>query len=124
MKTLIIIPARYHSSRLPGKPLRKLNNKELILWVLDACSKLISKKVKLVVATDHRLIHNFVKKNNYQSIMTSSKCLRGTDRVAEVSKIINSDIFINVQGDEPLINLKDIKKISNAKKIHHYKVIC
>ena len=124
MKTLIIIPARYHSSRLPGKPLRKLNNKELMLWVLDACSKLISKKVKLVVATDHRLIHNFVKKNNYQSIMTSSKCLTGTDRVAEVSKKINSDIYINVQGDEPLINLKDIKKIINAKKIHPNKVIC
>ena len=82
MKTLIIVPARYHSSRLPGKPLRKLNDKELILWVLDACSKLISKKVKLVVATDHRLIHNFVKKNNYKSIMTSSKCLTGTDRIA------------------------------------------
>jgi 3-deoxy-manno-octulosonate cytidylyltransferase (CMP-KDO synthetase) len=56
--------------------------------------------------------------------MTSKKCLTGTDRVAEVAKKINAKIYINVQGDEPLINHKDIKKIINAKKKFPDHIIC
>ena len=84
MKTLIIIPARFKSSRLPGKPLKKILGKELILWVLDVCKNLINKSTKLVVATDNKKIFNFVKENNFVPIMTSKKCLTGTDRIAEV----------------------------------------
>ena len=111
MKTLIVVPARYKSSRFPGKPLKKINNKEMILWVLDICKKILNNNIKLIVATDNKKIFNFVKKNNYNSIMTSSKCLTGTDRVAEVAKKINADIYVNVQGDEPLIKPKDIIQI-------------
>ena len=111
MKTLIVIPARYKSSRLPGKPLKKILNKELILWVLHACKKLISKETKLITATDNKKIFSLVKKNNYEAIMTSDKCLTGTDRVAEVAKKIKSKIYINVQGDEPTINPEDIIKV-------------
>ena len=123
MKILIVVPARFKSSRLPGKPLRKIAKKELILRVLNSCEKLY-KKINLIVATDDLRIHKFVKKNNFESIMTSKRCLTGTDRVAEVSKKIKSDIYINVQGDEPLIKSKDILKIIEAKKKFSNSVIC
>ena len=124
MKILIIVPARYNSSRFPGKPLKKINNKEMILWVLEACKKVQNKKIDLMVATDERKIFNFVKKKNFKGIMTSRSCLTGTDRVAEVAKKIKANIYINVQGDEPLVKASDIKKIINSKKRNPKKIIC
>ena len=124
MKTLIVIPARYRSSRLPGKPLKKILNKELILWVLHACKKLISKETKLITATDNKKIFSIVKKNNYEAIMTSGKCLTGTDRVAQVANKINANTYINVQGDEPLVSHKDVQKIIKAKKKYKNHIIC
>lgn len=124
MKTLIVIPSRYKSSRLPGKPLKKILNKELILWVLHACKKLISKETKLITATDNKKIFSLVKKNNYEAIMTSDKCLTGTDRVAQVANKINANIYINVQGDEPLVSYKDVQKIIKAKKKYKNHIIC
>ena len=112
---VIIIPARYGSSRYEGKPLVKILNREMILRVADICAKVVDKK-NLYIATDNKLISDIVTKENYQSIMTSKKCLTGTDRVAEASKRIKSKIYINVQGDEPLIDPKDIKRIIRAKK--------
>tara|TARA_S200000501_G_scaffold69865_1_gene61847 strand:- start:1925 stop:2671 length:747 start_codon:yes stop_codon:yes gene_type:complete len=120
---LIVIPARIRSSRFPAKPLAKINGKELILHVLDRCNKVFDKK-KIVVATDSLKIFNFVKNKNYQSILTSVKCLTGTDRVSEVSNKINAKIYVNVQGDEPLINPKDIKKIISVKKKFKNYIIC
>ena len=124
MKNLIVIPARMKSSRLPGKPLKKINGKELILRVLNACKPLSSKNTKIVVATDEKKIFERVNFLNFDSIMTSKNCRTGTDRVAEVAKKIKADIYINVQGDEPLVNYKDIKKIINAKKKYPEHVIC
>ena len=124
MKNLIVIPARYKSTRLPGKPLKKILNKELILWVLDACKKIISNSTNVIVATDNKKIFNFVKENNFKSFMTSKNCLTGTDRVAEISKKINAETYVNVQGDEPLIKFQDIEKILQAKKNYPNHVIC
>lgn len=124
MKNLIVIPARMKSSRLPGKPLKKINGKELILRVLNACKPLSSKNTKIVVATDEKKIFKRVNFFNFNSIMTSKTCRTGTDRVAEVAKKIKADIYINVQGDEPLVNYKDIKKIINAKKKYPKHIIC
>lgn len=124
MNSLIVIPARFKSSRLPGKPLKKINGKELILRVLDACKPLYKKNIKIIVATDEKKIFNLISQSNFRAIMTSKKCLTGTDRVAEVAKKIKAKIYINVQGDEPLINHKDIKKIINAKKKFPDHVIC
>ncbi len=115
IKTAIIIPARFKSSRLPGKPLKKILGKEMILWVAKTSEKVVGKK-NVFIATDDERIKKVVVKNNYNCIMTSSACLTGTDRVAEASKKINADIYINVQGDEPLIKTNDIKKIINLKK--------
>lgn len=122
MSTSIIIPARYGSSRYRGKPLVKILGREMVIRVADICSKI--KNVKVFIATDSKKISNVVKKNGYNYIFTSSSCLTGTDRVAEASNKIRSKIFINVQGDEPTINPKDIKKVIKAKKKFPNHVIC
>ena len=122
-KIQIIIPARYKSSRLPGKPLIKILGKELILHVAEICEKVVSKD-NLFIATENKKIFNFLKKRDYNSIMTSKKCLTGTDRVYEAAKKLNSNIFVNVQGDEPTIKGSDIKKIIAAKKIYPNHIIC
>lgn len=123
MKIVLIIPARFKSSRLPGKPLIKILNKELILWVLEACSKAINKKF-IFVATDNKKIFKFVINKDFNAIMTPSNCLTGTDRVAYVAKKIHANIYINVQGDEPLIKNKDIELIIRNKIKFKDHVIC
>ena len=122
MKTSIIIPARYGSSRYRGKPLVKILGREMILRVADICKKI--KNVRVFIATDSKKIANVAEKNGYDYIMTSKNCLTGTDRVAEASKKIKSEIFINVQGDEPTISPRDIQKIMNTKKKFPNHVIC
>lgn len=123
MGLAIIIPARYGSTRYKGKPLVKILGREMILRVADICSKVVTKK-NLFIATDSKKISEVVKKNNYNFIKTSKSCLTGTDRVGQASKKIRAKIIINVQGDEPLINPKDIKKIIKAKKKFPNHVIC
>ena len=81
MKNVIIIPARFGSSRYKGKPLVKILNREMILRVADICSKVVDKK-NLYIATDHKKIAQVVRREKYNVIMTSTKCLTGTDRVA------------------------------------------
>jgi len=110
MKSTIIIPARWGSKRFPGKPLAKIKKKELIHHVWDRAK--LSKEADLcIVATDDKRIKKFCEDNNIRVIMTSTKHLTGTDRVYEVTKKINSDIYVNLQGDEPLINPKNIDKV-------------
>ena len=122
-KTVIIIPARYGSSRYRGKPLVKILGRELVLRVADVCAKTIGKD-NVYIATDSKKIVNKVSQYNYKYVMTSRNCLTGTDRVAEAAKKISAKIFINVQGDEPLVNPKDIKKIIASKKKYFNYVIC
>ncbi len=123
MKTTIIIPARYGSTRYKGKPLVKILGREMVLRVADICKKVVNNK-NLFVATDSKKISEVVKKNGYNVIKTSNNCLTGTDRVAQASQKINSGIIVNVQGDEPLIDSKDIIKVINAKKRYPNHVIC
>ena len=94
----------------------------MILRVADICKKI--KNVRVFIATDSKKIANVAEKNGYDYIMTSKNCLTGTDRVAEASKKIKSEIFINVQGDEPTISPRDIQKIINTKKKFPNHVIC
>jgi len=122
MTTSIIIPARFGSSRYRGKPLVKILGKEMVIRVADICKKI--KDVKVFVATDSKKIANVVKKYGYKYIFTSSNCLTGTDRVAEASKKIRSKIYVNVKGDEPTINPKDIMKVIKTKKKYPNHVIC
>lgn len=110
MKYLIVIPARYKSERLPGKPLLNIGGLPMIVRTYNQCTKVVSKD-KVVVATDSYKIKKVCDEYKINSIMTSDKCLTGTDRVAEVAKKINCKFYINVQGDEPFFNPVDLKKL-------------
>lgn len=123
MKSVIIIPARYGSSRYEGKPLIKINKIPLVIRVAKKCAQAM-KKENVYVATDDIRISSVVKDYGFKYIMTSKNNITGTDRVAEASKNINANIIINVQGDEPLINPKDILKVINKKIKNMNNVIC
>tara|TARA_Y100000768_G_C23971591_1_gene680844 strand:- start:1311 stop:2033 length:723 start_codon:yes stop_codon:yes gene_type:complete len=112
---LIVIPARYQSKRLPGKPLINLKGIPMIVRTYNQCKKAVDSS-KILVATDNKKIFNLCKKKDINIMMTSKKCLTGTDRIAEVAKKIKKKFYINVQGDEPICNPADIKKIINAAK--------
>ena len=114
---LLVIPARYKSKRLPGKPLINLKGTPMIIRTYNQCKKVVHHS-KILVATDNKKILNLCKKNNINVMMTSNKCLTGTDRVAEVARKIKKKFYINVQGDEPICNPSDIKKnYKNCQKI-------
>ena len=119
MKTfdfVVVIPARLKSFRLPNKPLVKILGKEMILRTIDRCKLIIDKKF-LYVATDSLKLKNFLNKNNfYNVVLTSTKNKTGTDRIFDFSKTIKAKRYINVQGDEPIVNPKDIKKIIDISK--------
>lgn len=102
MKTACIIPSRYASTRLPGKPLKMIVGKTLIRRVYEQTSK--AKSIDdVIVATDSKLIEKEVKGFGGKVVITSKKHNTGTDRIAEVAKNTDYDIIVNVQGDEPLI---------------------
>jgi len=102
-KVAIIIPARYASTRLPGKPLIKIHDKTIIQWVYErACQSKLAQEV--IVATDDERIYQSVKEFGGQVNMTASSHLSGSDRIAEIAKENQEmEIIVNVQGDEPLI---------------------
>ena len=110
---IIIIPARFNSSRFPGKPLVDIKGKSMIRRVWDKCV-LASNPEKVIVATDDHAIRKHCIDQGMLVEMTSSSCLTGTDRLYEVSKKIKTDIYLNIQGDEPLISPKDIRLVIEA----------
>jgi 3-deoxy-manno-octulosonate cytidylyltransferase (CMP-KDO synthetase) len=106
----LVIPARYMSSRLPGKPLINLCGIPMLIRTYNQCAKVLPPN-KIAVATDDKRIAKICIDNKINFYMTSKKCLTGTDRVSEVAKLRKEKIYINVQGDEPIFNPKDLKKI-------------
>lgn len=104
MKALCIIPARYASTRLPGKPLRDIAGKPMIVRVYERAVQ--AKRVQdVVVATDDERIRTAVEEHGGRAVMTRTDHVTGTDRLAEVAeKMTDYDLIINVQGDEPLID--------------------
>jgi len=102
MKVLGIIPARYASTRFPGKPLALLAGKPMVQWVYERASQseLLS---EVVVATDDQRIFDAVKKFGGRVVMTRSDHPSGSDRIAEVAAKSDAEIIANIQGDEPLI---------------------
>jgi len=122
VKTVIIIPARYKSTRFPGKPLTLILGKPMILWVAELCAEVLPAEF-VYVATEDFQIKEIVEKAGFNVVMTSNKCLTGTDRLAEAATQIEADIYVNVQGDEPLLNPTDILKIIEEKKIYPNEII-
>jgi 3-deoxy-manno-octulosonate cytidylyltransferase (CMP-KDO synthetase) len=110
----IIIPARYKSSRFPGKPIVDIDGTPMIIRVADIASKVVPKE-KIYIATEDERIAKVVDDYDYKVILTSDSCLTGTDRVCEAAQEINSDIIVNIQGDEPLLDPDDIQKVIDEK---------
>ncbi len=113
MKTAAIIPARFASTRFPGKPLAELLGKPMIQWVYEACtsSNLFD---YTIVATDSPEIMQAVTAFGGDCRMTSSKHQSGTDRIAEVAQSLDAEILVNVQGDEPLIEKACLAELLSA----------
>lgn len=108
MDIICVIPARYKSSRFPGKPLCDIHGKPMIWWVYKNASEVASFK-EVYVATDDEKIMSICDKLQIRAIMTSSKHSTGTDRVAEVATKIPADLYVNVQGDEPMLKADTIE---------------
>jgi 3-deoxy-manno-octulosonate cytidylyltransferase (CMP-KDO synthetase) len=113
MRTVIIIPARYRSSRFPGKPLVQIAGREMILRVWDRCRLALPEK-DIYVATDDERIRLCCEAAGMQVVMTGNDCLTGTDRVYEASQHVQADLYLNVQGDEPLLDPQDIRAVLEA----------
>jgi len=111
----VVIPARYGSSRLPGKPLLAIAGKPMVLHVCDRAKE--AGAAQIVVATDDIRILNVVKEYGFDAVMTSPEHDSGTERLAEVAEICQwdkEDIIVNLQGDEPLIPAEYITLAADA----------
>ena len=114
MKTLVIIPSRLSATRLPGKPLLKINGLSIISHVYKKAEE--ANIGEVVVATEDQEIIDDVKQNGGQAILTKTHHKTGTDRIYEALQIIGStniDLIMNLQGDEPLMNIRDIKNLND-----------
>lgn len=109
MKILGIIPARYESSRFPGKPLADICGKPMIYWVYNQAKK-VEDFYDVYVATDDERIEKACLENDMKVIMTSKNHKTGTDRIGEVASKIDADLYVNIQGDEPLIEPETIRQ--------------
>lgn len=113
MKFYVIIPARYASTRFPGKPLADLGGKPMVVRVAERARA--SGAAEVVIATDHRGIADAVQDHGYAAVMTSAHHASGTDRLAEVAarrRYPAGRIVVNVQGDEPLIAPALIRQVA------------
>jgi len=123
MSATCVISSRMESTRFPGKPLALINGREMILWVAESCKKAVGLN-NVIIATDSKELIDCVTGAGYNSIIIDTKrCGNCSDATAEAIRNIDSDIIIDVQGDEPLIRPEDIQKIIEFKRIKHDHVI-
>lgn len=115
MQIIGIIPARYASSRFPGKPLIDIQGKSMIQRVYEQACK-ADELTDVIVATDDERIFNHVRSFGGKVLMTASYHPTGTDRIIEVANTINADAYINIQGDEPFIQPEQINKLASYFK--------
>jgi len=110
MKIVAVIPARLASTRLPRKMLREIHGKPLVMWVHDAVrsSPLVE---DVIIATDSEEIRSACRPFSSKVLMTSEKHRSGSERVQEVSQSVAADVYLNVQGDEPLIRTSHIETL-------------
>jgi 3-deoxy-manno-octulosonate cytidylyltransferase (CMP-KDO synthetase) len=115
MKIVAVIPARLASTRLPRKMLREIHGKPLVMWVHDAVrsSPLIR---EVIIATDSEEIRSACQGFRSKVLMTSEKHRSGSERVHEVSQSVAADVYINVQGDEPMVRASHIETLAGLMK--------
>jgi 3-deoxy-manno-octulosonate cytidylyltransferase (CMP-KDO synthetase) len=119
VKFRVVIPARYASSRLPGKPLADIAGKPMVVRVAERAAR--SGAADVIVATDDERVRQAVESAGFRALMTSPDHASGTDRIAEVADILGcaeDDILVNVQGDEPLIAPALIRDCALALTVH------
>lgn len=116
MKSVAVIPARYGSTRFPGKVLAELEGKPIIRWVYEKASASIADDV--YVATDDEKVYSAVEAFGGKAVMTSSAHPSGTDRIREAARKMcpDAEIIVNVQGDEPLLPTLVIDKLISRMK--------
>lgn len=115
----VVIPARHASTRLPGKPLLDIAGKPMVVWVAERAQA--SGAQQVIVATDDARIVDAVSQHGHVVVMTKADHVSGTDRIAEVASIKgwhDDAIIVNVQGDEPLIEVKLIVEVANALSLN------
>lgn len=122
MNFIVVIPARYASTRLPGKPLVSIAGVPMIVRTWRRCVQVIDPD-KVWVATEDERVASVCESQGIRWLMTSPQCLTGTDRVAEFAREIAADCYINVQGDEPLFNPADLKTLIEAAQRHPNEVL-
>jgi len=110
MKIICVIPARYASTRFPGKPLADIAGHPMISWVYSR-AKSVEEFIDVIVATDDERILDCVNNFGGKAVMTPSDLQSGTDRVAFVAKDQEVDVIVNLQGDEPLISPKILSQV-------------
>lgn len=115
MTIIGVIPARFKSSRFPGKPLADICGKPMIWWVYQQCKK-VDDFDEVYVATDDDKIFDTCKSLGIEVIMTSEEHRTGTDRIGEVARKIPADLIVNIQGDEPLLEPIDGIRLAFHKK--------
>ena len=111
---IIVIPARYGSTRFPGKPLAELQGKPIIQWVYEDCKKANCGEV-IIASVDER-ITSAAASFGAKALMTSADCQSGTDRIYQATKGLGADYVINVQGDEPFVQPETIKAVVELVK--------
>jgi len=114
---LVVIPARYGSTRFPGKPLALLSGKPMIQHVYEQAAKAVHVE-DVIVATDDQRIVEAVERFEGRAVMTNASARSGTDRVAEVARKHRTPLVINVQGDEPLIQPAMIDQLAEYLRLH------
>ena len=115
MQSLAVIPARLNSTRLPRKMLREIAGKPLVGWAYEAAlsSPLLA---EVIIATDSEEIMEACRRHGWNARMTSSTHRSGTERVQEVSNSMAADVYVNIQGDEPLIRPEQIASLLDVMK--------
>jgi 3-deoxy-manno-octulosonate cytidylyltransferase (CMP-KDO synthetase) len=113
MKSIIVIPARYGSTRFPGKSLARIHGRPMIQWVWEAAGRSRLAE-QVIVATDDERIADTAAKFGADVVMTKKSHRSGTDRVAEVADKISAQLYVNVQGDEPLLSAGAVDDLIRA----------
>lgn len=110
MRAVAVIPARYASTRFPGKPLALLLGRPMVAWVV-AAARAAERLDEVWVATDSEPIARAAEAAGARVAMTSPACASGTDRVAETARSVRAEVYVNLQGDEPLVEPADIDRL-------------
>ena len=114
-----LIPSRLNSTRLKEKPLLVVDGLPIIIHTLKRAQ--LSKKLdKVIVCTDHPKIIELVKKHGGDAVLTSKRHKNGTERIAEVAKKYKAKLVVDVQGDEPLVDPRDIDRVIDFHKKHSF----